>query len=139
MLQSLPGSITTSTACDTKKDHFTQLADVVMPEKTHQTGDLRKVLQLKVEASIMVTSNIDVTDGLTNEARETVTNIITDQNQQNIQAIMAQFDNEAIGEDAKKESKYNTSTKMQFLLKKVRSHFLSKVQHHLMLPGDNFH
>ena len=34
MLQSLPGSITTSTASDTKKDHFTQLANVVMPEQT---------------------------------------------------------------------------------------------------------
>ena len=106
MLQSLPGSITTSTASDTKKDHFTQLANVVMPEKPHQTGNLRKVLQLKVGASIMVTNNIDVSDGLTNGARGTVTNIITDQNQQKIQAILVQFDNQAIGEDAKKKSKY---------------------------------
>ena len=33
MLQSLPGSIIINTASDTKKDHFTQLADVLMPEK----------------------------------------------------------------------------------------------------------
>ena len=39
-----------------------------MSEKPHQTGNLRKVLQLKVGA-IMVTSNIDVSDGLTNKAR----------------------------------------------------------------------
>ena len=89
-----------------KKDHFTQLANVVMPEKPHQTGNLRNVLQLKVGASIMVTNNIDVNDGLTNGARGTVTNIITDQNQQKIQAILVQFDNQAIGEDAKKKSKY---------------------------------
>ena len=69
MLQLLPGSITTSTTCDTKKDHFTQLADVVMPEKPHQTGNLREVLQLKVGASIIVTTNIDVSDGLSNGAR----------------------------------------------------------------------
>ena len=106
MLQSLSGSITTSTASDTKKDHFAQLANVVMPEKPHQTGNLRKVLQLKVGASIMVTNNIDVSGGLTNGARGTVTNIITDQNQQKIQAILVQFDNQAIGEDAKKKSKY---------------------------------
>ena len=77
-----------------------------MPEKPHQTGNLRKVLQLKVGASIMVTDNIDVSDGLTNGARGTVTNIITDQNQQKIQAILVQFENQAIGADAKKKSKY---------------------------------
>ena len=79
-----------------------------MPEKPHQTGNLRKVLQLKVGASIMVTKNIDVSDGLTNGARGTVTNIITDQNQQKIQAILVQFDNQAIGEDAKKKISTNT-------------------------------
>ena len=77
-----------------------------MPENPHQTSNLRKVLQLKVGASTMVTTNNDVSDGLTNGARGTVTNIIMDQNQQKIQAILVQFDNEAIGEDAKKESKY---------------------------------
>ena len=55
-----------------------------MPENPHQTGNLRKVLQPKVGASIMVTNNIDVSDGLTDGARGTVTNIITDQNQQKI-------------------------------------------------------
>ena len=54
----------------------------------------------------MVTNNIDVSDTLTNEARGTVTNIITDQNQQKNEAILVQFENQAIGEDAKKKSKY---------------------------------
>ena len=54
----------------------------------------------------MVSTNIDVNDGLTKGAKGTVTNIIMDQNQQKIQVILVQFDNEAIGEDAKKESKY---------------------------------
>ena len=111
MLQSLPGSIIINTASDTKKDHFTQLANVLMPEKPHQTGNLRKVLQLKVGAIIMVTSNIDVSDGLTNGARGTITNIITHENQQKIQAILVQFDNEAIGEEAKKNSKYKNINK----------------------------
>ena len=54
----------------------------------------------------MVTTNINVSDGLTNGARGTVTNIIRDENLQKIQAILVQFDNETIGEDAKKGSKY---------------------------------
>ena len=51
----------------------------------------------------MVTNSIDVSDGLTNGARGTVTNIITDQNQQKIQAILVQFDNQAIGGICKEE------------------------------------
>ena len=105
-MKALPGPIITCTARDTKKDHLTQLADVLMPEKPHQTGNLRKVLQLKEGASIMVTTNINVSDELTNGARGTVTNIIRDENPQKIQAILVQFDNETIGEDAKKGSKY---------------------------------
>ena len=50
MLKSLPGTISTNTAQDTKKDHFTQLANVKMTENPHETGSLRKVLQLKIGA-----------------------------------------------------------------------------------------
>ena len=35
-----------------KKENFTQIADVEMPKKPHETGNLRKVLQLKVGAKI---------------------------------------------------------------------------------------
>ena len=87
-----------------------------MPEKPHQAGNLRKVLQLKVGASIMVTNNIVVSDWLTNGARGTVTNIIKDQNQQKIQAILVQFENQAIGEDAKKKSKYKHINKDAVLI-----------------------
>ena len=50
LINSLPGDMTTSYACDTKNDTFTQLTDVTIPEKPHDTGNLRKVLQLKVGA-----------------------------------------------------------------------------------------
>ena len=66
MLQSLPGPIMTNIAQDTKKDKFTQIADVEMPKKPHETGNLRKVLQLKVGAKVRRTTNIDVSDGLMN-------------------------------------------------------------------------
>ena len=49
-INSLPGDMTTSYASDTKKDTFTHLADVTIPEKPHDMGNLRKVLQLKVGA-----------------------------------------------------------------------------------------
>ena len=113
-----------------------------MPEKPHQTGNLRKVLQLKVGVSIMVTNNIDVSNGLTNGARGTVTNIITDQNQQKIQAILVQFGNEAIGEDAKKKSKYKhinkdtvliVESEVSFPVKGTKSFNVNRRQFPLML------
>ena len=107
MLQSLPGPITTNIARNTKKDNFTQIADVEMPKKPHETGNLRKVLQLKVGAKIRLTTNIDVSDGLTNGAMGSVSHII-DKHKQKIQALLVQFDNETIGEDAKKNKYVQT-------------------------------
>ena len=73
-----------------------------MPKKPHETGNLRKVLQLKVGAKIRLTTNIDVSDGLTNGAMGSVSLIIIDKHKQKIQAIIVQFYNETIGEGAKK-------------------------------------
>ena len=84
MFKSLPGTISTNTAWDTKKDHFIQLANVKMPEKPHITGNLRKVLQLKIGAKIRLTTNINVSDGLTNGAMGSVSNIIIDEQKQKI-------------------------------------------------------
>ena len=47
MINSFTGGMTTSYACDTKKDTFTQLADVTIPEKSCDTGNLRKFFNLK--------------------------------------------------------------------------------------------
>ena len=93
MLQSLPGPITTNIAQDAKKDNFTQIADVEMPKKPHETGNLRKVLHLiKVGAKIRLTTNIDVSNGLMNGAMGSVSNIIIDKHNQKIQAVLVQFD-----------------------------------------------
>ena len=43
-----------------------ELANVTMPTNPHETGDLQKVLSVKINARVMITTNIDVADGLTN-------------------------------------------------------------------------
>ena len=49
-----------------------------MPKTLHETGNLRKVLQLKVGANVKLTTNIDVSDCLMNGAMRSVSNIIID-------------------------------------------------------------
>ena len=58
-----------------QRDSLTQLVNIVLPEKPCATGNLRKDLHLKVAARIMITTNIDVSDGITNGTMGFVTNI----------------------------------------------------------------
>ena len=74
----LPGTVSTSVASDGKKDDCAQLATVNMPERPRETGNLRKILQVKVGARVMITRNIDVSDGLTIGAMGFVSNIVMD-------------------------------------------------------------
>ena len=69
----------TNIATDSKKDDCTELANITMPTNPCETGNLRKVLTVKINARVMITTNIDVTDGLTNSAMGTVTNVVTEQ------------------------------------------------------------
>ena len=102
----LPGTVSTSVASDGKKDDCAQLATVNMPERPRETGNLRKILQVKVGARVMITTNIDVSDGLTNGAMGFVSNIVMDTLSQDIKAILVVFDNSDVGEDARSRSLY---------------------------------
>ena len=48
----------------------------------------------------MITTNIDVADGLTNRAMGFVTNLIPDENTGYIVAVLVIFDHDSIGQDA---------------------------------------
>ena len=65
-LKLLPGREFTNIATDSKKDDFTELANVTMPSNPCETGYLQSVLNMKINARVMITTNIDVTDGLKN-------------------------------------------------------------------------
>ena len=83
-----------------------QLAIVSMPERPHETGNLRKILQVKVGARVMITTNIDVSDGQTNGVMGFVSSIIMDKLSQDMKAILVVFDNSDVGEDARSRSLY---------------------------------
>ena len=99
-LKLLPGKEFTNIATDSKKDDCTELANVTMPTNPHETGNLRKVLNVNINARVMITTKINVTDGLTNGAMGTITNVVIDQTRGKISVILVAFDSEHAGQEA---------------------------------------
>ena len=56
----------------------------------------------------MITTNIDVTDGLTNGAMGTVTNVVIDQTTGKMNVILVAFDSEHVGQETRYTSVYNS-------------------------------
>ena len=107
-LKLLPGKEFTNITTDSKKDDCTELANVTMPTNPHETGNLQKVLTIKINARVMITMNIDVADGLTNGAMGTVTHVITDQTTGKMSVILVAFDSEHVGQETRHTSGYNS-------------------------------
>ena len=63
-LKLLTGKQYTNITIDSKKDDCTELANVTMPTNPCETGNLCTVLTIKIHARVMITTNIDVADGL---------------------------------------------------------------------------
>ena len=98
-LKLLPGKEFTNIATDSKEDDCTELSNVTMPTNPCETGNLQKVLTVKINARVMITMNIDVVDGLTNGAIGTVTNVVIDQTPGKMSVILVAFDSEYVRQD----------------------------------------
>ena len=92
----LPGREFTNIATDSKKDDCTELANLTMPTNPCETGNLRNVLTVKINARVMITTDIGVTDGLTNGAMGTETNVVIDETTGKISVILVPFDSENV-------------------------------------------
>ena len=104
----LSGREFTNIAMDSKKDDCTELGNATMPTNPCETGNLRKVLTVKINTRIMITPNIDVTDGLTNGAMGTGTSVVIDQVRGKISVILIVFDSEHVGQETRYTSVYNS-------------------------------
>ena len=122
-LKLLPGREFTNIATDSKKDDCTELANVTMPTNPHETGNLKKVVSVKINARVMITTNIDVTDGLTNGAMGTVTNVVIDQTTGKISIILVAFDSEHVGQEARYTSVYHSINQNAVPIHRTQSTF----------------
>ena len=121
MLEATPGELCTIIAIDSTKDKNTNLFQVKVPDDPQKTGRLMKMLKLKVGTRVMLTQNIDVTDGLTNGAMGTVKQIIMKEG--DAKCILVVFDHPKVGEQAKKKSQFKHICKESVPVSKVLTTF----------------
>ena len=57
-LKLLPGTEFTNIATGSKKDDCTELANITMPTNPCKTGNLKKILTVKINARIMIKTNL---------------------------------------------------------------------------------
>ena len=119
----LPGKEFTNIATDSKKDDCTELANITMPTNPHETGNLKKILTVKVNAKVMIIININVNDGLTNGAMGTVTIVVIDERTGKIFCILVAFDSEHVGQEAIHTSVYKSKNKNAVPIYKTQATF----------------
>ena len=107
-LKLLPGREFTNIAADSKKDDSTELVNVTMPTNPCETGNLKKVVTVQIYARVIMATNIDVTDGLTNGTMGTVTHVVIDQTTGKIRIILVVFDSEHVGQEARYTGVYHS-------------------------------
>ena len=119
----LPGKEFTNVATDSKKDDCTELANITMPTNPCETGNLKKILTVKVNAKVMITANIDANDGLTNGAMGTVTNVVIDERTEKMICILVAFDSKHVGQEAIHISVYKNKNQNAVPIYKTQATF----------------
>ena len=123
MLQSLDGVEHLIHAKDSARDGHTRLANIRFPDDFQKTGRLMKVLTLKVNARVMLTTNIDITDGLTNGAMGKVVHLQYDTDQQTVKTILVEFDDERVGKSAIASSRFRRISRRAVSIQRIQATF----------------
>ena len=103
MLSKIHETVHTVKAIDSKKDKNSRI-DIKFPDKVSETGGLETSLKIAVGCRVMLTYNLDVTDGLANGATGTVSHIVILAD--TVVNILVLFDDPRIGVKAKRLSQY---------------------------------
>ena len=110
-----------------------------MPTNPCETGNLQKVLTVKINARVMITTNINVSDGLTNGAMGTVTNVVIDQTTGKMNVILVAFNSEHVGQETRYTSVYNSRNQNAVPIHQTWATFPVHIKHHFKQLGLSFH
>ena len=94
-----------------------------MPMNPCETGNLKKILTVKVNAKVMITTNINVINGLTNGAMGTVTNVVIDERTGKMISILVVFDSKHVGQEAIHTSAYKCKNQNAVPIYKTQATF----------------
>lgn len=112
-----------------------------LSKKRSETGGLHDVLKISVNARVMLTANVDVSDGLVNGAIGSVSNVITNDSN-DVTVILVTFDNDTVGLKCIQTSLYKhdypnavpiCKHEVQFLARGKRGAEITRVQFPLTL------
>lgn len=78
-----------------------------LSDKRSDTGGLHDVFKLSIGARVMLTPNVDVSDGLVNRARGEVAHVVTSTDNK-VTKILVKFDNPNVGLKAIQSSSYRS-------------------------------
>ena len=96
---------------------------ISMPTDPCETSNLKNVLTVKINARVMITTNIDITDGLRNSAMGTVTNVVIDETTGKVSIILVAFDSEHVGQEAMYTSVYHSINQNAVLIHQTQATF----------------
>ena len=87
----------------------------------------------------MITINIDVTDGLTNGAMDTVTNVVIDQPTGEMSVTLVAFDSEHVEQETRYTSVYHSINQNAVPIHQTQATFPVHKKHHFKQLGLSFH
>ena len=123
VLQTMDGKVFTVRAIDSTKDLETgQLENAIDPDTVmSKTGNLPTLLKLCKGALIMITTNIDVADGLVNGSMGTVVDVV--EQESNVVFLLVRLKNAKAGSEAKRTNPYHIRYPGTVLIKRAEVHF----------------
>ena len=105
-------------ACDARAGQTSHIDLSTLSDKRSETGGLHTVLKITIGAKVMLTTNVDVSDGLVNGARGVVVHIVIS-NDGTVTHILVKFDLSSVGIKAKQASQFRQRYPMAVPLKKT--------------------